>query len=275
MVSIVALSIISCSKDDSLVETSSESVILPKRIVETTTNTNTTNIITSTLKYNGNKLLEINYPDEKILLTYTGDLITKIVSYRRATILFTTEYQYENNKLKTVINTEDSNPSFISKTKTIYIHNTDGTILEEEYNINSTTGIETKTNRSSLNTYANGNLVKTIYTAIYTSTTTDSNITTINYEYDVKNNPYKNILGFSQLLDSLQFLINLNNATKRTSFSQSTTNGTVNPPSTPTFTNYTFLYNSNNYATEEKYNFSTFSNNVETIKTITTQYFYE
>ena len=56
-----------------------------------------TNIITSTLKYNGNKLLEINYPDEKILFTYTGDLITKIVSYRRATILFTTEYQYENN----------------------------------------------------------------------------------------------------------------------------------------------------------------------------------
>lgn len=48
-------------------------------------------------------------------------------------------------------------------------------------------------------TYSNGNLVKRVETNSKVKT-----VSTIEYEYDNKNNPLKNILGYSLLIDHLE-----------------------------------------------------------------------
>lgn len=101
------------------------------------------------------------------------------------------------------------------------------------------------------------------------------NITTIFkntfvFEYDGKNNPATNILG----LNKIEFwdTSSLNNVIKRTTLSESTTNGVANSVSTPKVRNYDLSYNGNNFLTESKYT-DTNINNIPT--TFTEQYLYE
>ncbi len=275
----------SCSKDEQtpvpvVTETPTSNLILPKKIVLSGGSDGTTTI---TLTYKGNKIVEINYSEgTKEIYTYTGDLITKTETYEGKTLTDQSIYNYTNNKLTNVTTTENSIDNStgmvkIYKSKDVYIYNTDETILNERYTIDNVTGAETKDSNSDLKTFANGNLVKEVSSSSYTyfngiENVTSATIRTTTYEYDTKNNPIKNILGFNKLLFSGS---NTNNTIKKTTISKTTTNGVDEPSSPADVSDYEFRYNENGYPKEEKNSYVVFDNNQAIVKTRTTQYFYE
>jgi hypothetical protein len=290
LLSITSLSsfFISCSKDEITPQNpqnpqNPETFILPRKIV---IDRGSGNAETSTITYNGNKIVQI-IDGEKSIYTYTGNLITKVEYYDGATLDGETTFDYLNDKLVTETETDYSvDPTTgvkkVSKTKTVYTHNTNGTILEESYKIDSTTGQETKNNRSTIYTYANGNLVKTITTSTDISTYTDFNgnlvtdtyvyKTNETYEYDNKNGLTKNILGFDKIIS---FPSSVNNIVKSTILRENSINGVTNPPAPATIRIYLYKYNSNGYPTEQKYDYTTYENNQPVVLTRTEQYFYE
>jgi hypothetical protein len=229
----------SCSSDDS---TTPAQPVLVKKIIET----RSTGSITSVITYNGSKIVNITVSGinaGKTIFTYTGDLITKTEEFDDKDVLnYTIDYTYSNNKLANFI---EQGTGDAIKYKTVYIHNSDGTVSYQASNINTTTNVETLGTTGKL-TYVNGNLTKKedFSSSGSTSTTT--------FEYDSKNSPTKNITGLSLLLDRDETL-SVNNIIKTTETSSYSSN---------TYTSI-LTYNSANYVTEEK------SANA------TTQYFYE
>lgn len=216
----------SCSKDDDNSSTNATTTVLPTKVLYTETNGS---VYTSVLTYNGNKIVSVVDEGVKTTYTYTGDLITKEQETGTSSSNFssTTDYSYENNKLKTAVTTETSGTQTY-KSKYVYTHNSDGTVNYNEYNINVSTGAETLSS-SGKYTFSNGNLVKK-----------EEGTTVRIYEYDTKNNPVKNILGFDKLLNE-EF--SLNNIVKETS----TYNG-----GNPNVTTYQYDYNTNGYPTEQR-----------------------
>ncbi|MFM9459131.1 hypothetical protein ACKUCH_01680 [Flavobacterium psychrophilum] len=131
----LSLLLISCSKDDTTVATAPENTttnILPKKIIEEG--------VTGILTYDGNKLLTVTYPYKKTVFTYTGDLVTKIISYSNNATSQITDYTYDNGKLKIIDLNEIDSPS---TNKTVLTYNTDGTITYIRTAKNKQTGIET------------------------------------------------------------------------------------------------------------------------------------
>jgi len=82
------------------------------------------------------------------------------------------------------------------------------------------------------------------------------------YEYDTKNNPRKNVLGLSLLLEDEDSSVN--NVVKQTSTSGSGANIRTST------TTYTYTYNANNYPTEMVRNYQSGTS----VETVTTQYIY-
>lgn len=174
------LVLISCSKGDESKDTTSENLILPKKIAVVFQNE-------SILTYNGNKIVQSVSGTYKTVYTYTGDLITKQEKFAGNDIDYKAEYSYENDKLKRSL---IGGQAF--KRKKVYTHNSDGTVDYKYYNIDVTTGAETLSlGDSGKLTILNGNIVK-----IEEGTTFVSTI-----EYDSKNNVTKNILGFDKLME--------------------------------------------------------------------------
>ena len=185
----------SCSENENTTPTSIEnSKPLPKTIEEV----NTTNGSTTTFTYNDNKLLEIAgggiYLDwvYKIVYTYTGDLITKEIGYLGNGIVYTTEYTYENDKLKTVLLTYDhSTPE-----KSVYTYESENVVKIETYTTSYSTDIwqlayNVPTVRINFN---KGNIL------FRENLDKDGNVTSaISYEYDKNPNIFTNILGFDKL----------------------------------------------------------------------------
>ncbi len=185
----------SCSENENTTPTSIEnSKPLPKTIEEV----NTTNGSTTTFTYNDNKLLEIAgggiYLDwvYKIVYTYTGDLITKEIGYLGNGIVYTTEYTYENDKLKTVLLTYDhSTPE-----KSVYTYESENVVKIETYTTSYSIDIwqlayNVPTVRINFN---KGNIL------FRENLDKDGNVTSaISYEYDKNPNIFTNILGFDKL----------------------------------------------------------------------------
>lgn len=268
LLSIFLLSIASCTKDDD--SQNQQKTILLNKIITT----DGANTYTGIFTYDGNKISEIAYSDgNKFVYTYTGDQISTVTSYKGNTIIGTIDYTYQNNNLKSSIENYLSISTGVTtnhKLRTVYTHNSDGTILEERYSTDPNTEIETKTN-STTYTFANGNLTKEINTYTYFNGTTNTTVkNTYVYEYDNKKNPDSNILGLNKI--EFSDTSSLNNIIKRTISFESTTDGihfTAQPDKT---INYILSYDANNFLKERKYN-DTNSNNIPT--TFTTQYFYE
>ena len=190
----LALTAISCSKDDNDKNDKNHSD-LPKTIQRTDLRAPVENK-TSTFIYDGDKIVSITHKFSRSEFTYEGNHITKKVDYTvngdQYTKYAETLYSYVNGKLETVSYSINSNPT--SDYKYVYTYNNDGTIKKQGYSINRTTGAETKAASSDLLTFVNGNLTKSV--------NVNGNIgSTKNYYYDLKNNPFKNILGFTLLLD--------------------------------------------------------------------------
>jgi hypothetical protein len=215
----------SCSSDDDSNSVDPVNLTLVKKTVSTGMDGDRTSLIT----YNGNKIVSIVTNNVyKTNFTYTGDVITKIESLDEKNVVDdVTEYTYVNGKVVSFIE-KDVEATYNSKTK--YTYNTDGTISYEKFNINKITGTEVAAGNSGKYTFKDGNLIKIV----------DSRSSVV-YEYDTKNNPYKNVLGFNQLLDNEE-LGSINNSVKRTSVSGSDTY----------VYKITFVYDGNNFPTEEK-----------------------
>jgi hypothetical protein len=249
------LSLNSCSKDDSPAPqpTPTPALVLPKKVINTNGNKTT-----ATIAYNGNKIVEINSTrtgedsgTSKRVYTYTGDLITKVTEYDNGVLSDQTDYTYENNKLKSYVLIEEGGQY---KSKGVYIYNPDGTVTKESYSIDIATGVETNNDRDKVMTFANGNLVKQVELRNYYDSNgvlVSTSKYTETYEYDTKNSPFKNILGFNIYFDDPYEMTQANNMTKRTVLQESINNGQAQEPSTQIYTR-TYEYNSNGYPIKEE-----------------------
>nr|WP_294930011.1 hypothetical protein [uncultured Flavobacterium sp.] len=205
--------------------------ILPKTI-KYTTPTNPVGYL-YTFVYNGNKLVSVTHENIKTDYTYDGNVIVgvKNVQYEKT-------YTYANNKLAMATYTSLAP----TKEKKVYTYNSDGTITEDKYDINTTTLVESKMGTTVL-TLVNGNLVKLYRT--YSPT----DPYTFEYVYDSKNSPFKNILGLNLLLvDSnggfwpISDLISLNNNATQSIYYSST--------ETRLYIKIDYVYNKNGYPTK-------------------------
>ena len=188
-----------------------------------------------TYEYNGNKISETNskisdsegFIVKKSVFTYEGDLIVKRQSFNEDGTLspFKEEFFYEDNKLKSY--------NFIDGDyirKTTYTHENDGTVSFKKYNVDSKTKIETFID-SGVYTFSNGNLIKY-----------EDSKEIINYEYDDKKNPFKNVTGFSKVIGINS---NLNNVLKSTTIRKGSDSSNVS--------SFEYDYNPDGYPIVQRY----------------------
>ncbi|UTN06224.1 hypothetical protein L0669_09965 [Flavobacterium bizetiae] len=218
---VAALTFASCSSDDNNTE-NAEDTILPKTLKYTDIAFPSENA-NYTFKYNGNKIVSTTDEFGRTDYTYDGDLIVKEVNYDTESvkgkdiISDQTTYTYANGKLVSSSYAEAFSTAYPDgqyRNRRVFTHNADGTIKVERYQTNAKTGVEEKSNYVEVLTFANGNLVK----SVETNTEFNTSFTAV-YEYDTKNNPLKNILGFSLLKDHSEgegSLSSVNNVVKYT-----------------------------------------------------------
>jgi len=242
----------SCSKDDNDSSDSTFS-ILPKKV---TTVYNDGDSDVENMVYNGNKIVSVTEKDgSSAKYTYTGDLITRIDELDEdGKLNYTTEYAYVSGKLNTSIRKgADADETYYYKTK--YAHNADGTVSYDNFRGLISTGVEQEYGSTGKYTFKDGNLLK-LEVSYY------ENDYSYVYEYDTKNNPRKNVLGLSLLLEDEDSSVN--NVVKQTSTSGSGANIRTST------TTYTYTYNANNYPTEMVRNYQ----GGTSVETVTTQYIY-
>lgn len=209
---LILTTLFSCAGDDdsSLVDTN---LVLPKTISITYPDFPEDNS-KSTLTYDGNKIVSTVESDSKTVFTYEGNVIVKQIQYilKEGKEIKDTEvnYTYENGKLKTRLIRESFSDNYPDGTyiyKTVYTHVSDVLINYINYSVEPDSKVETKNAEGSL-TYKEENLIKE------EQVIGSSKLARI-YEYDLKNNPLKNILGFDLLLNEISDYAK-NNSTKTT-----------------------------------------------------------
>ncbi len=236
--SALALIFASCSSDDNSSTSPEDNSTLPKTISYIYPNIQLGTNKKSTLTFNGNKIISSITPVSKTVYTYSGDLITKqevfdIDQQGKETKDKEVVYAYENGKLKTRIFKEDITTEYPDGQyieKTVYTHSTNELISYINYSVDKNTKVETKSREGNL-TYKDGNLIKEVRKV-------NSVTTTRVYDYDIKNNPLKNITGFNLLLNEISDQ-GKNNIVKTTRTSSENSNTAVY------LTTYT--YNESNY----------------------------
>jgi hypothetical protein len=249
-----AIILLSCKKTGTVENVENtvqqQTYILPKTIVQT--DANGTNIGTATFSYIGNKMVEYVGLTSKVAYTYTGNLVTKITTTNSAPFLFMSTEDYSYNTDSTlnslVTYTEENSSGQLVKSKSIvrYTYNANGTVSQRNYSIDINTGAETPGSFSILNTFTNGNISKKNNVHY-----TDSNTSEQTLEYDTKNSPYENVLGYNRLFKERS---NTNNLLKQTIVYTTYFNGQAIITS-DVFTR-AYVYNNDNFPTEIKY-FST------------------
>lgn len=226
LLSAVALVFVSCSKDDS---SDSSSSILVKKITEFENGSP----ITRTVQYNGNKVVSITEEDgSQRKFTYTGNQITKIEEFDVDGLADgAVVYGYTNGLMTSYVEKYDD----LYNHKTKYTHNNDGTVSYEQFKVNIETGIEEKYGQTGTLTFRDGNLIK--------AERSYSNFNSVEiYEYDAKNSPLKNVVGWNLLLDDEPAN---NNITKRTYTSGSGDNIHTD------ISTYEYIYDVNNFPIEK------------------------
>ena len=235
----LALLLSSCSSDEKSSPVEIDST-LPKTIsyIYPSPQLGTNN--KNTASYNGNKLISLVSEDSKKVFTYEGDVIVKqevfdVDGNGKELKSAEVSYTYENGKLKTKVTREDFTveyPNGYYIDKVVFTHTSNEVISYVNYSVNKDTKAETKNSEGKL-TYKDENLVKDEQKF---SAVTETWV----YEYDTKNNPLKNILGFNLLLNEIDGFAK-NNVVKTTKTSSEFPNAAVYATS--------YLYNNNNYPT--------------------------
>nr|WP_199000579.1 hypothetical protein [Flavobacterium sp. ASV13] len=228
LLSVTLLLLTSCSNNDNESSNLEESLFVKEILVDYNGKTNTQKI-----SYDENKIKSITFQSgEKTTYTYIDNLITKIENLDiKGNLISAMEYKYSNGKIYSFLNISyNSAPQYKSLTK--YIYNQDGTVTYQVYKVNFFSGAEQEKDLiSGKFFFKNGNISKEEY---YSDSVLE--ITTL-YEYDNKNDNFKNILGYNLLLNLMP---SVNNIIKSTT---TTKNGIVNT------VNNLYEYNSNGYPT--------------------------
>jgi len=199
--SVLTLLFTSCSNDDN--PSTENTSILPKTISYTYPSIYLGTNSKSTLTYDGNKIVSSIAEGSKTIFTYNGNVIVKQEKFNvdakgvetKDTEVF---YTYENNKLKTRIMREEFSSQFPDGQfidKIVYTYTSQNVISFVNYYVDPSTKKEVKSSEGNL-TYKDGNLIKS-------EEVSDSSTAKRTYEYDIKNNPLKNILGFDLLLNEI------------------------------------------------------------------------
>lgn len=162
-----------------------------KRIVTTTNAGSTVN--TSDYLYSGSKLARINSSDgTHVIYVYTGNLITGRDFYYNNVLNSREIFEYNaNNQL---LNYRRTNPSDIVLYRAIYQYNSDGTVTVSGYKGSSVSESTKIVNRKVF--VVNGQVTKIENYTISNGTAVTE---VLNYSFDTKNSPFKDILGFDKL----------------------------------------------------------------------------
>jgi hypothetical protein len=235
LLSIITLGFTSCSKNEDEPATAApvnptSDVVLLKKI----TYTGTTDV--DIYEYNGSKISKITMYNTYETFTYTGNLITHYNTYNSGNnaLTNTNDFQYDaNERLISWIKISGT-----YGTKETYTYGSDGNIAYNYYTGNATA----QNNLSVTGTiqFSNGNIVTKSSTAVGTT-----NVNNRTFTYDIKNSPFKNIIGYDKLsINSITGIIfgSLHNVLI------DNTPGTI-----PVRTENTYTYGSNDYPlTREK-----------------------
>ncbi len=212
--SVLFLILTSCSSDDE--NNSNQNLILLKKSISTSSSGN---VRTTDYIYEGNKIVSATTNTFKVNYFYTNDLISKI------------EFTYNQIVSNRVILTYDNSQKLIEKTATsdsqqvvkeIFQHNSDGTISSTA--TVTSQDFDPVTFSSKYFIGSNGEIAKhEVYQNNGTKITT--------YQYDSKNNLFKNVLNMKKLLNHDSNIFNC------TSY-QTSENGVVSSSTTSQFTYY-------------------------------------
>lgn len=250
VLSIFVMTLCSCSND------TDDSVKLLKKVVETSAQgTSETMLFT----YNGTEIVRIDGAQKRTDFTYTDGLITKTIALNKTNQQSETiEYSYLEGKLVEV----ESLGNFRIK----YSHNSDKTVSYQKFTIGSGNQ-EVKEFHGTLY-FENENLIKEerVLDTTPVGVTSSESIT---FDYDAKNNPLYNILGYKKLLDYME-TISSNNSLINTVI-VTTTNGDQ-VLSLANFYKSSFNYDSENYPTEQVSETALFANGNRGY--LKTEYFY-
>jgi hypothetical protein len=229
---------------------------LLKKVVETSEEgTSETALFT----YNGTEIVRIEGAQKRTDFTYTDGLITKTVILNKTNQLSETiEYSYLVGKLVEV--------ESLGNYRINYIHNTDKTVSYQKITIGS--GNQEVKEFHGILYFENENLTKEERTLDNTAVGVTSNYS-ISFDYDAKNNPLYNILGYKKLLDKME-TISSNNSLINTVIATTTNGDQV--LSLANFYKSSFQYDSENYPTEQVSETALFANGNRGY--LKTEYFY-
>jgi hypothetical protein len=174
LLSVTFLLLHSCSSGDSpsAADNSSQGYLIKKIVSD--------NGSVENYSYDGNKLLRISYEDGTgIVLTYTGDLITK-AELNDSNNNFTGEYQTMSYLNGRIVQKNFYNNNILFS-KYDYTYNIDGTRTKTTTNYKVLNFSNAGTSVSKEYFDAGGNIIKDVMGT---------------YSYDSKNNPHKNITGW-------------------------------------------------------------------------------
>lgn len=238
-----------------------------KPLIKSITEINPSSGAVTTFNYNGFKIKEAttigtNVGLLKITYSYTGDLITQQDGYVEDQLYVSTEYTYENNRLKTAtFKNTNSGTIFPAMNQTKYVYNYVSENLVEiyVYSYSNNDWIPTGSLPQVKIYFNNGNIIKRqkfSSKGLITSTH--------NYEYDNKPNIYNNIIGFDKLYftDSFENVFNrhfdikdINNSNNVTFFTEQ-----INSIYTET-KRYSYDLNKDGYPKEKRHHYD--NNNID------------
>lgn len=164
---------------------------------------------TTVINYNGNKISSIDNEAKRSDFFYTANLITKIEEIDKANNkTVTLLYTYSNDNLVKITSSEN----YVVN----YIHNSDGSVSYEKLTKDANNN-DVKVYHGILY-FKNSNLIKDNLVFDNAGTNIISK-QTIDLEYDLRNNAFNNVIGFSKLLNYNKS-ISLNNSVNSTEVSE-------------------------------------------------------
>lgn len=195
--------IVSCTTDNGIDQTENR-LMLPKTLI---VNYGYSDSDVISFTYEGNKIKSILSKSQKNEYVYSGNKIVLETKYKivnnQDIKLSETSFSYVNNKLYSISTIENEN---VKERKYIFLYNDDGTIKKEDYYFDDPSGKVLQSDSNDVLTFDKGNLIK----SVYDWGNNRDVITSSRYEYDTKNNAFKNVLGFNKLLYDLDLLYELN-----------------------------------------------------------------
>ncbi len=225
--------LVSCSNRDEDIVENVNSLTLPK----TLTTKSSSGDIVSEYKYDGNKITSIiSNNGRKSIFSYTGNFITKSITYDSSgEIEYKVSYEYANNKLS------KKNYKYTFLEFNIFYTWVDDNHV---YFVDDKYMPENAINRTDVY-FSSGNVIKSTNHIYYPNNYTIDKVEIV--ENDSKNNPFKNIEGYSLIAFDISsdFFPQINNITKITTSREGNVNG--EPLTENYFRTFEFTYDTKNF----------------------------